>query len=331
MKRSAIRIFIYLLTTITLLTFFVPDANSAESDWLVLENPPLKVRYHEPTEAFARQVLSKSAIFLVEVAKVLRLPAQGPYIIVLAGSRDEFVRLQPTATPGPEWAGALTYPQLGVVLLMTPGALGTSGSGYWSLLQHEMVHLVVGEAEFQQGGRLPRWLSEGVATYIAGEMRLPRLLHLSWAQITGSAVPFEELERNFPENPALAEAAYAQSYLFVQFIMRKYGWDAVGKLVASVIRESNMNEAVFSAFGVSLAELMAGFQDYAKAKATWVPVITSSATVWGAITLLFLLTYVRKRVAGYRVLREWDLEDEQDSGHDLVEDNASEKKRPTVH
>jgi len=331
LKRPGLPVCVSLLSAMILMAIFVPVGKTADSRWLMLEKPPLKIRYHEPAESFARQVLSKSVIFLAEVEKVLRLPARGPYVIVLTGSREEFVRLQPASTPGPEWAGALTYPQLGLVFLMTPGALGTAGRGYWSLLQHEMVHLVMGEAEFGQPGRVPRWLSEGVATYIAGEMRLPRLLHLSWAQITGSAIPFEQLERKFPEKPALAEAAYAQSYLFVQFIMRKYGQEAVGKLVASVIRERNMDQAVFAAFGVSLAELMTGFQDYAKVKATWIPVITSSATVWGAITLLFLLTYVRKRVAGFRVLREWDLEDEQDSRSDLVEDDTSEKKRPTVH
>ena len=100
------------------------------------------------------------------------------------------------------------------------GAMKSSGRQYWSLLQHEMVHLVIGEAETRQGVNFPRWLSEGVATFISGEMDLSRLLHLSWAQVTRRSISLDTLTVRFPEDPAMAEAAYAQSFLFVQYLMR---------------------------------------------------------------------------------------------------------------
>ncbi len=316
------------LTAVLLASF---PGRAYATHWQMFKDPPLTVRYHQDAENLALQIMERASTYLQDISRVLQLPAEGPYVIILAQSREEFKSLQPTSTPGPEWAGALTYPELGVVLLMTPGALGDSGRGYWSLLHHEMVHLIMGQAEYGQGGKVPRWLSEGVATYISGEMGLVRLMHLSWARLTGRAVPFDKLTVRFPENPSLAEAAYAQSYLFVQYVMRSFGSGGVGRLVAAVTAEPDMEKAVFSAFGISLEELMAGFQDYVKVKATWIPVITSSATLWGAITLLFLVTYSRRKILDMRRLREWDEEDIEDSRGVRTGDGTGEKKNPTVH
>lgn len=317
------------LVVCALLTAWYPEL-ARGADWQILREPPLTIRYHEEAKGLALQIRERASAFLHDISEVLQLPANGPYVIVVAKSREEFISLQPTSTPGPEWAGALTYPELGVVLLMTPGALGESGRGYWSLLHHEMVHLIMGEAEHRLGGKVPRWLSEGVATYISGEMGLVRLMHLSWARLTGRVVPFGDLTVRFPKDQSLAEAAYAQSYLFVQYVMRRFGSNGVGKLVAAVIAAPDMETAVVSAFGISLDELMSGFQDYVKVKATWIPVITSSATLWGVITLLFLLTYTRRKILDMRRLREWDEEEELDSRDDLEGDGTSEKG-PTVH
>lgn len=298
--------------------------------WDSMADFPIEVRYRHEHRTLAEDVLGRSRVFLDRVSGLLGIPVGGPYSIILAGSREEFTELQPVSSSVPEWAGALTYPRFGVVTLMTPGAMDVQMQDYWSLLEHEMVHLVMGEQENLHQARFPRWLSEGIATYASGEMRLSRLLHLSWAQITGRTIPFDTLLTDFPRDSSEAEVAYAQSYLFVQYIVRKFGDDAVAILVASVLEEREMARAVNKAFGVSMGELLDGFQQYSRAKATWIPVITSSAVLWGVITLLFLYTYAWKRTMNYRRMRRWD-EEESLSDQPADEDLLEEENPPTIH
>jgi hypothetical protein len=302
-----------------------------EEEWKVIVDPPIEVRYQGKMVALAEDVVERARTFLDEVSNLLGLPQGGPYVIILARSKEEFLDLQPVSSVAPEWAGALTYPRYGVVLLMTPGAMKTSGRQYWSLLQHEIVHLVIGEAQTKQGVLFPRWLSEGIATFISGEMGLSRLLHLSWVQVTRRTIPLDTLTVSFPDDPAMAEAAYAQSFLFVQYLMRKFGKDAVAQLVTALLEEGSLARAVNRAFDISLGELFDGFYQYSRVKATWVPAITSTAAVWSVITLLFLYTYVGRRIRDYRTLRRWDEEEFLEDRMNASEDNDDEKIRPSIH
>ena len=300
-------------------------------DWKVVTDPPLEVRYQGREEPLAEDVLERARTFLDEVSNLLGLGQEGPYVIILASSDEEFLELQPVSSTAPEWAGALTYPRYGVVLLKTPGAMKSSGRQYWSLLQHEMVHLVIGEAETKQGVRFPRWLSEGVATFISGEMDLSRLLHLSWAQVTRRAISLDTLASSFPEDPAMAEAAYAQSFLFVQYLMRKFGDEAVADLVTAFLEEGDLARAVNRAFDISLGQLLDGFYQYTRVKATWVPAITSTAAVWGVITMLFLYTYAGRRFRNYRTLKRWDDEEYLEEKMSALEEDDEDQVQPTIH
>ena len=244
--------FQYILTSVLLcLSIFQPGAAVAadeDSGWKSISDPRLTVRFHGPSDVLANQVLERAGTFLTDTSEFLGLPWVGSYSIVLAGSRDEFVKLQHTTKPAPEWAGALTYPGLGMVLIMTPGAMESGGSRYWSILQHEMAHLLLGDAESRHDTRLPRWFQEGVATFVSGEMNLSRLVQLGWAQATGATPDFRELEFTFPNQASQAGAAYARSYLFIKYISQRFGQDAVARLVSESLQRDGINRGAVAAF-----------------------------------------------------------------------------------
>jgi len=306
-------------------------ASDVTSGWQSVSDSRLTVRFRGPSDLLANQVLERAGTFLTDTSQFLELPWLSQYSIVIAGSRDEFVELQPTTIPAPEWAGALTYPELGLVLIMTPGAMETGGSRYWSVLQHEMAHLLLGDAESRHRIRLPRWFQEGIATYVSGEMNLSRLVQLGWAQATGATPDFKELEFTFPNQASRAGAAYARSYLFIRYVSQRFGEDAVARLVKESLQRGGINSGVAAAFDLSMAELLAGFDQYARVKATWIPVITSSATIWGVITLLFFITFFRKKVQGMRTMLQWEREEEEERlAASLPDERVNEEKR-TLH
>lgn len=311
-------------------------AAEGDSGWKTVSDSRLTVRFRGPSDVLANQVLERAGTFLADTSQFLGLPWLSQYSIIIAGSKDEFVELQPTIRPAPEWAGALTYPALGMVLIMTPGAMETGGTRYWSLLRHEMVHLLLGDAESMYGARFPRWFQEGVATYISGEMNLARLLQLGWAQATGATPDFRELEFTFPSQASHAGAAYARSYLFIRYLSQRFGEDAVARLVAESLQRGGINGGVVAAFDMSLAELLVGFDQYARVKATWIPVITSTATLWGAITLLFVVTWFRKKVQGMRTVLQWEREEEEERlaaslHNETFHEERSHENQRTLH
>ncbi len=230
------------------------------------------------------------------------------------------------------------------MFLLSPLALRSQGIDYWQVLHHEMVHLVVGEAAARRETRLPRWLDEGIAVWMAGEMELPRLLHLTWAQLTGATIPFRDLERDFPAEAGRAEVAYAQSYLWVQYLAKRFGRDAPARLLGQYLGDGDLDAALRRAFGMGRDELAGKYDDYARMKATWIPVAGSTGTIWAVTSLLFLYAWRRKR-AGERTVRErWAQEDREERewllgrrprrGLRIVEGKSKDDKppdEPTIH
>ncbi len=285
---------------------------AADPEWEKVSAPGITVLYRENFQDLAGQILEKADQFLAESSSFLGLEPSAGYTIVVAGSREEFADLQPFNSPAPEWAGALTYHSSGTVLIMSPGAMKTRKPLYWSILRHEMVHLVLGNAQSGAGTRFPVWFEEGIATYMSGEMNLGRLLKLGWAQVTGTAPTFKELERSFPEKSGPAEAAYARSFLFIRYLTRRFGDAAVARLVHASLASGSLEKGSMTAFGIPLPEILKGFSQYARVKATWIPVMASSASIWGGITLLFLVIWYRKRVLGLQTLQQWEKEEEME-------------------
>ena len=321
------------------LTVFLPgtaDASAGDLEWNSVSDSRLTVRFRGQSDVFARQVLERTGAFLADTAQFLGLPWMNRYLIVIARSKEEFVELQPGTGPAPEWAGALTYPGLKMVLIMTPGSMRTGGNRYWSLLQHETAHLLLGDAQARHGVRLPRWFEEGIATYVSGEMNLSRLLRLGWAQATGATPDFRELEFTFPSQSSQAGAAYARSYLFIKYLTRRFGEDAVAQLLMESFQRGGISRGAAAAFDISLGDLLDGFDQYARVKATWIPIGTSTATIWILITMLFLITWFRKKVQGMRTVRQWEREEEIErlaaSLHEISShEDRSRETKPTLH
>lgn len=100
-----------------------------------------------------------------------------------------------------------------------------------SVLEHELVHVVLGDLEVELSGgkrRLPLWLHEGLAQYVAESIYLGGSEKIVWFRArTDRLLSWTELSKAFPADHEETVAAYAQSYSFIAFLARAIGMRTV--------------------------------------------------------------------------------------------------------
>lgn len=218
--------------------------------WHTVQGEHLRLHTSERHLRLGRGLVEHADRRVPLLGERLGLPA-GPMIEVFLASTDaEFRRIQPGDPP--QWADATAYPSLGAIYLRAPQARGGDPEPLTTVLDHELVHIVVGRAFAPE--RAPSWLQEGLAQLHAGQHDLQAVRKLAGAAFTGP-IPLSELERSFPRNPHAASLAYAQSVDFLVWLEREYGEGAVPGLVERLRRGQSLPEAILAITGEPIEEI----------------------------------------------------------------------------
>ncbi len=134
-----------------------------------------------------------------------------------------------------------------VITANSPASQGNTPSNWQSVLWHEFCHAVTLE---KTKNRMPRWLSEGISVY-EEQLRDP-----SWGQsmtptyremlLDEDLTPVSQLSSSFlnPASPLHLQFAYYHSSLVVQFLVDKYGADALNQLLDELGNGLSINDAI---------------------------------------------------------------------------------------
>jgi hypothetical protein len=123
-------------------------------------------------------------------------------------------------------------------------------------ITHELTHQVVDDAMGNPYRNLPRWLNEGFAVYESEGNASSFRSSLSQAIASGDLLPLTALGWQFPTDPNKTVLGYAESVSAVDFIARKYGVNALVKLILAYKQGPTDDAALQSAVGLD----MNGFQ-----------------------------------------------------------------------
>lgn len=234
---------------------------SAAPDRMVAELPPVPPEWETVPGTFAEvsgdprhnalllQLANHAATALPRLARALEVPIGQTVHVYLVDSHQAFRSLQPGAPP--MWADATAYPASGAIFLRAPGLRGTPDQPLEVVLDHELIHVLLGRA-FAPADP-PSWLQEGIARVYAGEFG-PEDARII-AGRPGALLLLGELDNGFPRDPARAQLAYAQSADFVSWLHQLYGPGTVPALVRALAREQDLDQAVLTATGVPLNQL----------------------------------------------------------------------------
>lgn len=205
----------------------------------------------------------------------------------------------------PAWAAGYILPDQRIGAVRMREAERYPHNNAFSVVVHECVHMLLYDAG---GNRFPRWFQEGVSTRETRRWGLrDTFIYSSWL-VRGDLPGLDRLDQAFHRSEDGARFAYAASFDFVSWAVGQHGHDALRR----VVQETGSRPfpgAWLVATGSSLAEDAAGWRHHALMRYRWVPWITSGTTLWLAITVLFLVSIVRRRARNRQIIRRWGEEE----------------------
>lgn len=249
LRRPAYFSFIPLLLILTLLT-----TRHAEDgfNWQTLESGMLKVHWYEGDVKFGQEALETAQAGLASIGSFIPPDLGQPVeIFIYANSED----LQSELIPGQDaWIAGHADPALGIVrILIEPGP--RQGIAMEQRIPHELMHVMLYRRVGPGYKNLPAWLREGMATLAEMYPNADHERALEEAVARDSLIPLKDLCVSFPNDPAQAFLAYAESKSFTGYLYKTYGSTGLLTLANSYADGADCERAPEPAFGVSLSNL----------------------------------------------------------------------------
>ena len=253
---------------------------------------------------------ARAAEFLPRLEASIGVPAAGPYHIILIppGPSDDpdIAALDRSAPP---WAAGFMQPWRRVGGIRVARADHYPYSDLASVLLHEAVHMLLFDAA---GGGLPRWFEEGVATGFERDWGLRDVLVQSSSLLTGRLPALADLDAAFDASDTRARAAYAASFDFMSWTVRRHG-EGVVRDIARAAGRRPFPEAWKEATGATLAQSEAEWRRGSLLLYRWIPALTGSTVLWGGITVLALAAGARRRARSRAIRARFEAEERREA------------------
>lgn len=267
-------------------------------------DPPLAIRAERGLDGIVDEILRLWPESSRDVAEGLSLDDPAPIEIVVLTS-DTWKR----------WARGL-LPEWGVGFANWPAGPIAIDAGravrdpvrFPRILKHEISHVYLGQR--LNGHRPPTWFVEGVAQVQAGEWNFDDTIGLVQVASVSALPPLSLLHARFPTGGRAAELSYRVSRQAVGEIDRigrdNGGWRAMLDPLAS---GASFGSALEQVTGLRPNEFEAAVESRLQIRYGWVAAIASATSLFGLMTILFVVGAFRARLRNRRRLREMEAEE----------------------
>jgi hypothetical protein len=264
--------------------------------------------FHEKEQGLAGSLAAQAERMRGEIVEDLGLDFNEVTTVYLAHSLRDYVEIQPRGWV-PTWSAAVAYPSLNLIIMKSPGVIKGSHIDLAKVFKHELTHIAVGMA-FRGREEVPRWLDEGLAMYESREWSFSRVSTMTKAVLTDSLIPLSEITSSFPVEAARAELAYSQSFYLISFLVSKFGREDFHRFIREYTRGGDLRKVLLKVYGIGWDDFEEEWKGYLRLRFSWIPILTSTTTLWFLITLVFILGYARKKRAQRMLYEQWEQEDD---------------------
>ena len=285
------------------------ETGAVPGAWVTVKTTHFSFMFHPKASSRVQPVIDESEEDLQRLRQVLGAQRVDSIEVRVARDTEEMKEVKPGSAPFP-WATGIAMRGSRMILLSLTPPGGGDIVGLRELFLHEVVHILTYDAT--QRIDLPVWFTEGLAIHLSGEFSFARHKTLIGAAMRNELLPISKLDQHYPDRGREITIAYAQSADLVHFIIDRY--DESGELIPGLFR----NLARGDAFDAALASLckrsvrqiegewLQSLNVYYK----WAPSLMGGGVLWGLMTALLFLAYIRRMRKARATLRRMELEEE---------------------
>ncbi len=288
---------------------YAQEASPQQERFFATENPDLVVLYDAQSAGrIAQGLLSVSSGILSKLEHDFGTKQEGKIRVILFSSSFQYQSL-PRFKHEPEWAAGEAFPEEKTMVIILDRLGRYPDIDTISVFTHELSHILLYHALKESALFPPRWFDEGVAMLEARKWGVRDHFELVSSLITGTYIPLDSLRGRFPASRYDAEQAYVESFSFITYLAEKYGERSIFDLITEMKNGRDFDAAFMKVYGNYLNNVEKEWVRSITMWYRWVPVATSSITLWIAITLLFIIGYLRKKGRERRIIKRWEEED----------------------
>jgi len=291
---------------IIILQLFTPLMSSA-SDYMRMGTTHFVFYFHPQDKQLMKSLIDDAEVLREEIMKDLGIDFKEKTKVYLAPSFRKYQEIQPGGEV-PSWSAAVAYPRLNLIIIRSPRATKSKSIDLRKVFKHEFTHIALGKA-FSKREEIPRWLNEGLAMYESREWDLSRVSTMTRAVLTDSLIPLSEITHWFPFEADKAELAYSQSFYLISFLISQYGKDNFHRFLKEYSGGKELKDVLREVYGIKWEELEQKWKNYLKVRFSWLPIVTSTTTLWFLVAITFILAYLKKKKANRLKFEQWEKEE----------------------
>lgn len=239
---------------------------------------------------------------LDRIAADLGVQPDGMITVVLAPDAEAFNQFQPPDRPLPDWAVGVAYPRAMTMVIRSYHVPGTPRQDMATIFVHELTHLVLGAKFGEQP--VPFWLHEGLAMYEAGEWNPGHEWDLVRAVVANRVPPLDQVTA-IGRSEGDARTAYALSEALVGHMIATYGREGFSEFVNRLAEGQSFEDALVTGLRVTPERFDERWRAHLDRRYAWIPLITSSTTLWALMMVVAFAAYVAKKRRNRRTAARW--------------------------
>ncbi len=267
--------------------------------------PSLEIEAPPELAAVRMRLLRIPPAAFADIAQFLGITEAGQTIrIVLAPETSDIAR---TVVP---WISGFAEGESNLVVIFPARPPVYPNDTLEDVLRHEIAHVLISRAA--GGHSVPRWFDEGLAMEVERERRFQDQTQLLYQVLTGGETNLQSLDHLFSGGETDQTRAYALAGAFVHDFLNKHGVGTAKQILLRVHQGVAFDVAFADVTGTTPPQAETNFWRRQRIWTSWVPIITSTSTLWLAVTLLALAAICMRRRRNRQIEEQWKEEEESD-------------------
>ena len=277
---------------------------AVEGEWRRLFRGPVVLYCYEKDMRYGDRIISIVDQGLPALSERFGLSSSPEITIFVAPSQKVFDQI--TGGQIPEWGIAAAEPEQSLIFLKSP-RIARPETNLKNAVLHELSHVLLSASS--GGYPIDRWFDEGLAMTCSEENRFLETLNLARAVFSSDIIRLGEIDDVLTFRRQKAGLAYQESLSAVQFLIDRFGSDALVGIIREIGEHADMNEAMQSVIGMGFGEFEYNWYRAMKIKYRWAFFLNFPFLVSVLMAVLFLAAFFVTRWRTEKRKKVWEQED----------------------